>query len=196
MNQNPEQIARDNIDKQLLLCGWVVQGKKQINLSAGNGVAIREYQTETGPADYILFVDKKPVGVIEAKREDEGLKLTVVEEQSAEYATSKLKYLNNDPLPFVYESTGELTRFTDYRDPKPRSRPVFTFHRPETFQQWLKEGKTLRARLHDTPILETDGLRDCQVTAITNIEKSFRDNRPKALIQMATGSGKTFTAIS
>ncbi len=196
MNQNPEQIARDNIDKQLLLCGWVIQGKKQINLSAGIGVAVREYQTETGPADYILFVDKKPVGVIEAKREDEGLKLTVVEDQSSEYATSKLKYLNNDPLPFVYESTGELTRFTDYRDPKPRSRPLFTFHRPETFRQWLKEDKTLRARLYDTPILETDGLRDCQVTAITNIEKSFRDNRPKALIQMATGSGKTFTAIS
>ncbi|AMR33682.1 restriction endonuclease subunit R [Mucilaginibacter sp. PAMC 26640] len=196
MNQNPEQIARDEIDKQLLLCGWLIQNKKQINLSAGVGVAVREYQTETGPADYILFIDKKPVGVIEAKREDEGLKLTVVEEQSTEYAKSKLKYLNNDPLPFVYESTGEITRFTDYRDPKPRSRPVFTFHRPETFQQWLKETKTLRARLHDNPLLETAGLRDCQVTAITNIEKSFRDNRPKALIQMATGSGKTFTAIS
>lgn len=195
MNQNPEQIARDNIDRQLLLCGWVVQGKKESNLNANIGVAIREYQTETGPADYILFVDKKPVRVIEAKREDEGLKLTVVEEQSSEYAKSKLKYLNNDPLPFVYESTGELTRFTDYRDPKPRSRPVFTFHRPETFQHWLKEDKTLRARLYDTPVLETHGLRDCQVKAITNVEKSFRENRPKALIQMATGSGKTFTAI-
>jgi type I restriction enzyme R subunit len=196
VNQNPEQIARDNIDKQLLLCGWVVQGKKQSNLSANIGVAIREYQTETGPADYILFVDKKPVGVIEAKREDEGLKLTMVEDQSTEYAKSKLKYLNNDPLPFVYESTGDLTRFTDYRDPKPRSRPVFTFHRPETFQKWIKEGRTLRDRLHDTPALETVGLRDCQVTAITNVEKSFRENRPKALIQMATGSGKTFTAIT
>lgn len=196
MNQNPEQIARDHIDKQLEACGWIVQGKKQSNISAGIGVAIREYQTETGPADYILFVDKKPVGVIEAKREDEGYKLIVAEEQSAEYAQAKLKYLNNDPLPFVYESTGELTRFTDYRDPKPRSRPVFTFHRPETFQQWIKEGRTLRSRLHDTPVLETDGLRDCQVTAITGVEKSFKENRPKALIQMATGSGKTFTAIS
>lgn len=196
MNQNPEQIARDNIDKQLLLCGWIVQGKKQSNLSAGIGVAIREYQTNTGPADYILFVDKKPVGVIEAKKEEEGHKLTMVEDQSVAYASSKLKYLDNDPLPFVYESTGELTRFTDYRDPKPRSRPVFTFHRPETFQKWIKEGRTLRARLHDTPSLETHGLRDCQVTAISNVEKSFRDSRPKALIQMATGSGKTFTAIT
>nr|WP_294942460.1 DEAD/DEAH box helicase family protein [uncultured Mucilaginibacter sp.] len=196
MNQNPEQKARDNIDKQLLLCGWLVQGKKETNIGAGIGVAIREYQTETGPADYILFVDKKPVGIIEAKREDEGVRLTVAEDQSVEYATSKLKYLKNDPLPFVYESTGELTRFTDYRDPKPRSRPVFTFHRPETFQKWIKEGRTLRTRLHDTPGLAADGLRDCQVTAITNVEQSFRDARPKALIQMATGSGKTFTAIT
>ncbi|HET7897529.1 MAG TPA: DEAD/DEAH box helicase family protein, partial [Flavisolibacter sp.] len=96
----------------------------------------------------------------------------------------------------MYESTGELTRFTDYRDPKPRSRPVFTFHRPETFEAWLREEKTLRARVHDIPLLQADGLRDCQVTAITNLEKSFRENRPKALVQMATGSGKTFTAIT
>ncbi len=196
MNQNPEQFARDNIDKQLLLCGWVIQDKKQINLSANPGIAIKEYQTETGPADYVLFVDKKPVGIIEAKREDEGYKLLSVEEQSLDYATSKLKYLDNDPLPFVYESTGSITRFTDYRDPKPRSREVFTFHRPETFRQWIKEDKTLRARLHDTPVLQPDGLRDCQITAITNVEQSFREDRPKALIQMATGSGKTFTAIS
>ena len=196
MNQNPEQLARDNIDKQLLACGWVIQDKKQVNLSAGPGVAIREYQTETGPADYILFVDRKPVGIIEAKREDEGYKLIAAEDQSVEYANAKLKYINNDPLPFIYESTGSLTRFTDCRDPKPRSREVFTFHRPETFQQWIKEGRTLRARLHDTPALRPDKLRDCQVTAITNVEQSFRDARPKALIQMATGSGKTFTAIT
>lgn len=104
--------------------------------------------------------------------------------------------LNNDPLPFVYESTGEVTRFTDYRDPKPRARTVFTFHRPETFVQWLSQEKTLRGRLHDLPALPTQGLRDCQIEAITNLDKSFKDQRPKALIQMATGSGKTFTAIT
>ncbi|WP_426671469.1 type I restriction-modification enzyme R subunit C-terminal domain-containing protein [Mucilaginibacter sp. McL0603] len=196
MNQNPEQIARDNIDKQLIASGWVVQDKSKSNISAGLGVAIREYQTDIGPADYVLFVDSKPAGIIEAKREEEGLKLTMVEDQSTEYATAKLKYLNNDPLPFVYESTGELTRFTDYRDPKPRSRPVFTFHRPETFLQWIKQDKTLRKRLHDIPVLPEDGLRACQVQAITNLEHSFKDARPKALIQMATGSGKTFTAIT
>ena len=196
MNQSPEQIARDNIDGQLIACGWLIQEKKKLNLSAGPGIAVKEYQTDVGPADYILFVDKKPVGIIEAKREDEGAKLTTVEEQSSGYANAKLRLLNNDPLPFVYESTGEVTRFTDYRDPKPRSRNTFTFHKPETFQAWLKESKTLRDRLQDIPVLPISGLRDCQITAINNLETSFKAQRPKALIQMATGSGKTFTAIS
>ena len=197
INQNPEQIARDNIDKQLRLCGWIIQDKKKVNFSAGIGIAVREYQTDIGPADYVLFIDRKAVGIIEAKREEEGIHLiSIVEDQSVQYANAKLRLLNNDPLPFVYESTGEVTRFTDYRDPKPRSRNVFTFHRPETFSQWLKETKTLRGRLHAIPILPEDGLRDCQITAITNLEKSFKEQKPKALIQMATGSGKTFTAIS
>ncbi|MEI7590143.1 MAG: DEAD/DEAH box helicase family protein, partial [Deltaproteobacteria bacterium] len=196
MNQNPEQIARDDIDRQLTACGWIIQKKKQINLNAGLGVAVTEYQTEIGPADYILFVDGKPVGVIEAKKEEEGARLTIHEDQSKYYADSKLKYLNNDPLPFVYESTGTLTRFTDYRDPKPRSRPVFTFHRPETLRDWFKRDKSLRKRLFDLPALQTDGLRECQISAINKLEISFKENRPRALIQMATGSGKTFTAIT
>ena len=196
MNQNPEQIARDKIDAALLQSGWIIQDKSRINLSASMGIAVREYQTDIGPADYILFADKKPVGVIEAKREEEAERLTIHEDQSENYANAKLKYLNNQPLPFVYESTGEITRFTDCRDPKPRSRAVFSFHRPETFASWLQQEQSLRARLHNIPALPVDGLRDCQVNAITNLEASFKDARPKALIQMATGSGKTFTAIT
>jgi type I restriction enzyme, R subunit len=206
LNQNPEQLARDRIDQQLEQCGWTVQNASQVNLAAGAGVAVREYRTDVGPADYVLFVNKKPVGIIEAKREEEGVRLTTHEDQSSEYAAAKLKYINNDPLPFVFESTGEVTRFTDYRDPKPRSRPVFSFHRPQTFETLQREEKTLRKRVFDIPSLKettspTGGgwegaLRDCQVTAITNLEKSFRENRPKALVQMATGSGKTFTAIT
>jgi type I restriction enzyme R subunit len=196
-NQNPEQIARDHIDKQLLECGWHIQDKSKINLSACQGIAVREYSTDVGPADYVLFVDNKPVGVIEAKKKDDGFKLvTEVENQSADYASSKLKYLNNDRLPFVYESTGEITRFTDYRDPKPRSRNVFTFHRPETFSKRFKEEKTLRSRIFDLPEIKTEGLRECQINALTRLDTSFRENRPRALIQMATGSGKTFTAIT
>lgn len=197
MNQDPEQIARDNIDKQLICCGWVIQDKDKINLNAALGVVVRYYLTQDGKeTDYVLFINKKPIGIIEAKREEEGHRLTTVEEQSNVYATSKLKYLNNDPLPFVYESTGDLTRFTDYRDPKPRSRQVFTFHKPETYRTWLKTEKSLRKSLLDIPVLQTEGLRVCQINAITKLESSFKEFKPKALIQMATGSGKTFTAIS
>ncbi len=195
-NQNPEQRARDIIDNMLIASGWIIQDKKKINLLAGVGIAVREYQTDIGPADYVLFVNKIAVGIIEAKREEEGVRLSTVEEQSVQYANAKLRLLNNDPLPFVYESTGEITRFTDYRDPKPRARTIFTFQRPETLVAWLKEDKTLRARLLEIPALPIDGLRDCQITAIKNLEKSFKEQRPKALIQMATGSGKTFTAIT
>ena len=197
LNQAPEQAARVNIDRQLGAAGWAVQEKSRIDWRAAEGIAVRHYRTGDGKeADYVLFVDKKPVGIIEAKKEAAGHLLTAVEEQSKRYAQSKLKYLDNDPLPFVYESTGVLTRFTDYRDPKPRSRPVFTFHRPETFREWLKKEKPLRAGLQDLPDLPTEHLRGCQVRAITRLEQSFKDNKPRALIQMATGAGKTYTAIT
>jgi type I restriction enzyme R subunit len=196
LNQNPEQLARDRIDLLLNASGWIIQDKKSINLNAGLGIAVREYQTDIGPADYILFVDKKPVGIIEAKRVEEAVHLTEHEGQTKGYATAKLKYLNNQPLLFGFESTGEVTRFTDYRDPKPRSRPIFSFYRPETFIEWSKQDKSLRKRIHDIPALPVTGLRDCQINAINNLEKSFKEARPKALIQMATGSGKTYTAIT
>jgi len=195
-NQNPEQITRDNIDKQLMACGWVIQSIKQVNLNTGIGVAVKEYLTDVGPADYVLFVDGKPCGVIEAKKEDEAHRLNVHEGQGEGYANAKLKHLKNEPLPFVYISTGEVTRFTDFTDPKPRAREIFSFHKPETLRSWLKTDKSLRKRLNDLPILPIEGLRDCQINAITKLETSFKENRPRALIQMATGSGKTFTAIT
>ena len=151
----PEEKARQKIDHLLSEAGWEVQDRNELNISAGVGIAVREYYTDVGPADYILFVDRKPIGIIEAKKEEEGYRLIQAEEQSSSYATSKLKYLHNDPLPFVYESTGALTRFTDYRDPKPRSRPVFRFHRPETFREGLKKPQSLRERLLALPALLT-----------------------------------------
>ncbi|MAA87612.1 MAG: restriction endonuclease subunit R [Haliea sp.] len=197
VNQTPEQHARDQIDRQLGLAGWVVQDSKAINFNAGPGVAVREYQTDVGPADYVLFVDKKAVGVIEAKPEAWGHKITTVEEQSTGYANATLKWVNNQaPLRFVYESTGVITRFTDGQDPKPRARELFNFHRPETLVGWLSQPETLRHRLQNLPPLNTEGLRACQITAINNLEASFKQDKPRALIQMATGSGKTFTAIS
>ena len=195
-NQTPEQIARDRIDEKLRLAGWVIQEKTKIDFGAGIGIAITEYLTEVGPADYVLFVDRAPVGVIEAKKEEEAQNITVVEDQSGSYASSKLKYFNNEPLPFIYESTGVITRFTNTRDPKPRAKNVFSFLRPETIKQQLKVEETLRGRLFNFPTLEKGNLRDCQFSAIKNLEVSFEENKPRALIQMATGAGKTFTAIS
>ncbi len=197
-NQNPEQIARDTIDVQLVAAGWTVQSKDAINFHDGAGQAVREYVTDSGPADYVLFVEGQPVGVIEAKKETLGHTLTAVEEQTADYAAAELKWVQSTghPLPFLYEATGVLTRFTDQRDPKPRSREVFSFHRPETLRDSLAAGSALRARLQQLPALDPAGLRDCQVEAITNLEASFKDARPRALVQMATGSGKTFTAIT
>ena len=103
---------------------------------------------------------------------------------------------NQEPLSFVYESTGVLTRFTDGRDPKPRSRELFGFPRPETVQDWCARSASLRERLQGLPELDPTGLRTCQVHAIEKLEASFKDDRPRALIQMATGSGKTYTAIT
>ena len=196
-NQTPEQMARDRIDEMLSQSGWVVQDKKKIDFSASLGIAVREYQTDVGPADYVLFVDKKPVGVVEAKPEDWGQKITTVEDQSGAYAAAKLKWVNNqEPLPLVYESTGVLTRFTNGRDPKPRSREVFCFPRPETVLDWHAQPASLRQRVQRLPDLDPAGLRACQVNAVEQLEASFKDDRPRALIQMATGSGKTYTAIT
>ena len=199
MNQNPEQIARDKIDQMLVDAGWLVQSKKEVNLSAGIGVALRETNTESGSADYILFVNSKAVGVIEAKAEDLGYKLLQVEEQSVRYSKDAIKigkYTLESEKPFVYESTGTVTRFTDYRDPKPRGRNVFWFHKPETLAEWIKKGPSLRERLLSMPELDHTGHRPAQIVAVENLEQSFKNNRPKALIQMAPGAGKTFTAAT
>ncbi|HEB86328.1 MAG TPA: hypothetical protein ENI68_04825 [Gammaproteobacteria bacterium] len=127
INQNPEQKVRDNIDRMLLASGWAVQNKTEINWNAGLGIAVREYQTDAGPADYVLFVNKQAVGVIEAKREEEAQNISTVEDQSDGYAEAELKWIqNNEPLPFVYESTGIATHFHDMRDPAPRSREIFS----------------------------------------------------------------------
>lgn len=204
LNQTPEQIARDKIDAQLAAAGWAVQPKKKIDFSATLGVAVREYQTSIGPADYILFVEGKAVGVIEAKPETAGHHITTIESQTEGYANAPLKWVKaNEPLRFLYEATGVLTRFTDAHDPKPRSREIFSFHRPETLREWLGQSATLRARVQDMPPLNPDSLpasalrlRDCQEVAISNLEASFKADKPRALIQMATGAGKTYTAIT
>ena len=197
INQNPEQIARDRIDERLQEAGWQVRNKEALDPNAGSGVAVREYPTDVGRADYVLFVNNQAIGVIEAKPDSWGAKLTTVEVQSQGYAESRLKWIvNAEPLPFVYESTGQITRFTDSRDPKPRSREIFTFHRPQTLNKWALAQRSLRSGIVEIPPLDTAGLRECQINAINNLETSLKANKPRALVQMATGAGKTFTAIT
>lgn len=193
----PEQQARYFIDQRLKEAGWILQNMKDFNPRAGRGVAVRELQTSTGPVDYGLFVDGALCGVVEAKKDEEGHNITSVEHQSWRYADSTVIYGDKSaPIRFVYEATGILTRFTDYNDIYYRSRDVFSFHRPETLADLLADESTLRNRLMQFPPLNPSGFRECQTTAIVNLEESFAHNHPRALIQMATGAGKTFTAIT
>ena len=197
MTVTPEQRARQTIDTKLEQSGWIIQNMRELNITAGIGVAIREFPTSTGPVDYALFVDGKPAGVIEAKKNEGGENITAVEEQSSRYAHSALKYVNIDyRIRFVYEATGKLIRFTDYDDVNYRSRTVFSFHRPETLQSLLNQTGTIRNNMKHFPPLDERGFRKCQIHAIKNLDRSFAENRPKALVQMATGAGKTFTAIT
>jgi type I restriction enzyme R subunit len=196
MPDTPEQQARETIDALLSAAGWTIQNIASLNLHASRGVAVREMQSHGGPADYILFVDGKALGIVEAKKE--GTTLSAVAEQSARY-TAAMKWIPQrwvDPLPFTYESTGIETNFRDQRDPDSRSRPVFAFHTPEHLLELVQQPDTLRARLRQFPALNTAPLRECQIDAVTSLEKSLAANRPRALIQMATGSGKTFTAVT
>lgn len=192
----PEEKARRQIDRQLNACGWLVQDFRQMNISAGRGVAVREFPLATGEADYLLYADAKAIGVVEAK--PEGHSLTGVETQSGKYLDGLPKMLPNFrlPLPFAYESTGAESRFTNYLEPDARSRQVFTFHRPEELIRLVQLDQQLRLNLRNLPALNNERLWRVQVDAIQSLEASLKDNRPRSLIQMATGSGKTYTAVN
>jgi len=192
----PEAEARQKIDEMLVESGWVIQDYDDRNLSAGLGVAVREYPTSDGPADYALFIDGVVAGVVEAKKF--GTTLSGIVDQSERYLDGLYEKFNDlkQKPPFSYETTGIKTKFADRRDPDYRSRYVFTFHRPEQLKKWLEDDVTLRGRLRTIPKLDYDGLRECQCDAITGLEKSFAKNNPRALIQMATGAGKTYAAVT
>src|SRR6184192_289910 len=197
---SPEELAREKIDKLLTECGWILQNRSTTNLSAGQGIAIREaLLKDRDEVDYLLFVDGKAIGTVEAK--PEGYTLTGVEEQSGKYGKGLLDIYPKwrEPLPFAYESTGVETQFTNQLDPAPTSRNVFAFHKPETLLAWIQTDAQLNHRLAN--LLTTDqmpksNLWSAQIEAIRNLEKSLAANKRRALIQMATGSGKTYTAVN
>ena len=220
MADKPEERARAEIDRLLAAAGWLVQSMSEANIHAARGVALREFPLKSGHgyADYLLYIDAQAAGVIEAKKE--GVTLTGVESQSDRYAQGLPDALPawNRPLPFSYQSTGVETHFTNGLDPEPRARPTFAFHRPEMLATWLSgiplapgggEGRGEGAKYrvseapasflglvrHLPPLIET-GLWSAQVRAIRNLEASLAADKPRSLIQMATGSGKTYTAIS
>ncbi len=215
MNPVPESAlaaearARVLIDAQLEAAGWSVQDTKQLNLSVGPGVARREaiMAAGHGRADYLLYLDKRVVGVIEAK--PVGTPLSGVEWQSAMYATGlppevRLSVVTKDGrLPFVFEASGTETHFTNGFDPEPRSRRVFGFPRPEALARTLRDAEedeanpTWRGKVRHLPALKIDGLRPAQVTAIKAVESSLAEQRfDRSLVQMATGAGKTYTAVT
>ena len=199
-----------------------MQSADSINLYANVGIAVREFSLKPGhgEADYLLFVHQKAVGVVEAK--PEGYTLTGVESQSTKYSEGLPDNLQafRRPLPFLYESTGTETQFTNLLDPEPRSRLVFSFHKPETLARWIGvsdgdagaldtgqsqigEGSdvylasnNLRQKLRNMPPLNTSDLWAVQEQAIRNLEVSLAAGQPRALVQMATGSGKTFMACN
>ena len=195
------------IDRQLAEAGWSVQDKKAMNLFAAQGVAVREVTLKPGHgrADYLLYVDQRVVGVIEAK--PEGTPLSGVEWQSSRYAEGlpaevRLAALTKDGrLPFVFEASGTETHFTNGYDPEPRARRIFNVPKPATLANILKrkdeEHPTWRGKVRDLPPLDERPLRPAQVTAINGVETSLREQRfDRSLVQMATGAGKTYTAVT
>ena len=215
----PEEQARVNIDRLLERAGWVVQDLAALNVHAGRGVVVREFplQPGHGTADYLLYLEGRAAGVVEAK--PEGHTLTGVEAQSGKYGAGLPEnlpaYLR--PLPFLYESTGVETRFTNELDPQPRSRNVFSFHTPRTLAEWLGASiptwdigqpqaagtqavhtatYSLRSNLASMMPLDDSNLWPVQAQAIRNLERSLAEARPRSLVQMATGSGKTFMACN
>lgn len=192
----PEQLARERIDALLSAADWALQDHKDFNRNASEGVAVREFSLPNGPCDYLLFVGGKAAGVIEAKKA--GSTLSGVAEQSEKYMVKVPEHLARwaDHLIFHYESTGTETLFRDVRDPHARSRRVFAFFQPHTLHRWLKEENTLRGRLKCLSALDEAGLRECQIKAIHGLESSLAKDHARALIQMATGAGKTFTACT
>lgn len=198
----PEQLAREAIDAALQAAGWAVQDASAVNLQAARGVAIREFPLKHGygHADYLLYADGQAVGVIEAKKQ--GTTLTGVELQAEKYAVGVPDKLPapQRPLPFLYQSTGVETRFTNRLDLDPRSRQVFHFHQPATLADWLAadplwlpviDGRpdprscrpsTLRSRFGAMPSVDERGMWPAQLTAVRNLELSLREDRPRALI--------------
>ncbi|MEI6605541.1 MAG: DEAD/DEAH box helicase family protein [Verrucomicrobiota bacterium] len=195
----PENQARDEIDAKLTAAGWVIQDRGAINLDAAMGIAVREFPLKPGHgiADYLLYVDAEGLGVIEAK--PSGATLTSAEAQARRYSEGLPDDLNahHRPLPFVYQASGTEIHFTNFLEENPRARDVFHFHTPAGLLEISNQGqRQLRTLVRDMPAIADGILWSVQRTTIGNLEESFAFGRPRSLVQMTMGSGKTFTAVN
>jgi hypothetical protein len=196
----------DLIEEQLRQTGWLVQDYDLLDLGAGLGIAVRHYAPRY--YDYLLFVDGELAGMVQVRPVGEPL---AGSEEAVSPAALRLPTRHGirtsarSIVPCIYEATGYETRFTNYLEPEPRSRSVFTFHRPETLALWLKlappgvppaQNDLFRSRLRRMPPLSPEGLDPAQYEAIINLERSLAENRPRALIQMPSGRAKTYMAVA
>lgn len=188
----PEEKARIKIDQMFEDSGWQVVDRDSYSPTI-SAAAIREgLLVGNREADYFLFVNGKAIGVLEAKREEVDVSDPHVCEQTAMYARGVPMCYQawQRPLPFGYQSNGNETYFRDFRNNDGVLERINRIHTPKELTKLFG----IKDPYAGLPTLKKKGLRDCQFEAITELEKSFRMGQDKALMVLATGAGKTYTA--
>lgn len=190
-NLLPEEKARKKIDMMLKKAGWSIVPRDQYSPGV-SAVAIEEGILKGNlEADYLLFLEGKAIGVLEAKKESVSLD-DIVANQAENYThklLSMYQYWEN-PLPLIYLSNGKELLFKNAKIPESTYQKLDAMHTPKEMVKLAG----INSFFAGLPTLDPKGLRDCQYEAITNLEASFRNSQRKALIVLATGAGKTFTA--
>ncbi len=188
----PEEKARVKIDQMFEDAGWKVVDRDFYSPTI-TAAAIREGLLEGNrEADYFLFLNGKAVGVLEAKRKEVNVASDWVSDQAERYTryVPKCYQAFARPLPFIYLSNGENTYFRDCRIEDSDLEEINRIHTPKEMVKMLG----INDPYAGLPTLKKKGLRDCQYEAITELENSFRAGQNRALIVLATGAGKTYTA--
>ena len=188
----PEEKARIKIDQGFYDAGWEVVNRDQYTPTS-TAVAIREGLLKGNlEADYFLFINGKAVGVLEAKREEVDVSSGIVSDQVVTYAKNIPQYYQayQRPLPLLYKSNGKIVLFKDYRDNDSDFEEINRIHTPWEIVKVLGIDDPFAG----LPTLRSKRLRDCQYEAVTELEKSFRIGQNRALMVLATGAGKTYTA--
>lgn len=199
MNRESEHNTRKKrIDTKLKDCGWtIIRQNPDLNTSALRAHAVEEFQTESGPADYGLFVQGNLIGIIEAKKVE--VATANVLEQAKRYAraiSNPKRNWNGYGVPFLYSTNGEQIHFLDVRHEKSLPRTLATFHQPDTLQNRLNSDDDSWANWLKTTPPNNPVLRGYQAKAIENIETGIMDQKRAMLVAMATGTGKTFMAVN